>query len=109
MATAAEALRTVKASTILVTLGEQGVLCAWGPKPFRETAIGVKAVDTSGAGDAFIGALAAFVVRPIPLREVVRRAMGVAALTVTRPGTQSSYPRFREAMKFLRQRGLMNP
>ena len=64
-----------------------------------------KAVDTSGAGDAFIGALAVFRAREVQAFEAIRRAMAVAALTVTRPGTQSSYPTKREAETFLHRHG----
>jgi ribokinase len=52
----------------------------------------VEAVDSSGAGDAFIGALGVFLGEGVPLPEAVRRANGVAALSVTRLGTQTSFP-----------------
>ncbi len=52
----------------------------------------LQAVDASGAGDAFIGSLAVFLVESVPLLEAVRRANLAAALSVTRPGTQASFP-----------------
>jgi ribokinase len=61
----------------------------------------VGAVDTTGAGDAFIGALAVALAEGRPLAEAVRRANVLAALTVTRPGTQTSFPRREEAEAFL--------
>lgn len=98
-----------KGCNVIVTLGEEGVLAAFGPSVWRQQAIKVNAVDTSGAGDAFIGAFAVFLTRPLTIEQAIGRAMGVAALTVTRPGTQLSYPSLREATTFLRQHGLMNP
>lgn len=52
----------------------------------------VTVVDTTGAGDAFVGALAAHLSEGVGLEEAVRRANDVAAIAVTRPGAQESYP-----------------
>jgi ribokinase len=106
MEKAAQRLFDSTGARILVTLGEQGILSVGSGGTWRERAVAVEAVDTSGAGDAFIGALAVYRGQ-MPWPDAVRRAMGVAALTVTRPGTQSSYPTRRQAHVFLRQRGLL--
>ena len=60
-----------------------------------------KTETTSGAGDAFVGALAVFLGKKAALPEAVERAMLIATLTVTRSGTQSSYPTRKEAAAFL--------
>jgi ribokinase len=52
----------------------------------------VDAVDPTGAGDAFIGALAVFLGEGLDLAAAARRANVVAALSVTRIGTQTSFP-----------------
>ncbi|PVU81432.1 ribokinase (plasmid) [Cellulomonas sp. WB94] len=52
----------------------------------------VEVVDTTGAGDAFVGALAAHLSDGVDLEEAVRRANDVAAIAVTRRGAQESYP-----------------
>lgn len=52
----------------------------------------VVAVDTTGAGDAFTAALAVFVAEGLSVRDAARRASLVAAITVTRPGTQTAFP-----------------
>ena len=52
----------------------------------------VHAVDTTGAGDAFIGALAMFLAEGRVLLESVRWASAAAALSVTKLGAQSSFP-----------------
>ena len=52
----------------------------------------VQAVDTTGAGDAFIGALAVFLGEGQSLTQAVERANIVAGVSVTRRGTQASFP-----------------
>jgi ribokinase len=88
---AAEVLRQRGARAVLVTMGERGVVVVdegWEHIP----APPVHAVDSSGAGDAFIGSLAVFLLEGLSLRQAARQANRVAALSVTRPGTQSSFP-----------------
>jgi ribokinase len=53
----------------------------------------VTAVDTTGAGDAFIGSLAVFLAEGVAEKEAVARASLYAALSTTRVGTQKSLPR----------------
>ena len=52
-----------------------------------------KVVDTTGAGDAFVGSLAVFLARGAGLVEAAQRANQVAALSAQQPGAQSSFPR----------------
>jgi ribokinase len=78
--------------TVIVTLGERGALVAETTSAEHLPAPQVEASDSSGAGDAFIGALGVFLAEGTPLREAVRRANAVAALSMTRPGTQASFP-----------------
>jgi ribokinase len=92
--------------SVLVTLGGEGIMSVGGLPTWREAAMRVKAVDTTGAGDAFIGALAVYLGR-LPWMDAVKRAMAVAALTVTRNGTQSSYPTRKEAEAFLLKQGFL--
>ncbi|HZV06484.1 MAG TPA: ribokinase [Gemmataceae bacterium] len=92
---AAQILQQRGAGAVLVTLGERGVVVAdddWEHIP----ATPVRAVDASGAGDAFIGSLAVFLLEGLPLQEAARSANRVAAISVTRPGTQASFPTRRE-------------
>jgi ribokinase len=49
-------------------------------------------VDTTGAGDAFIGSFAVFLAAGLPEKEAVTRANLYAALSTTRVGTQKSFP-----------------
>ena len=52
----------------------------------------VQAVDTTGAGDAFVGSLAFFLADGRLLPDAVERANRIAAVSVQAPGTQSSFP-----------------
>jgi ribokinase len=70
-------------------------------------AAGVRAVDTSGAGDAFVGSLAVFLGRSMTLADAAARASLVAALSVTRMGTQAAFPSRLEVEGFLQQKGYL--
>jgi ribokinase len=78
--------------TVIVTLGERGALIADATTAEHLAAPRAEAVDSSGAGDAFIGALGVCLAEGAPLKGAVRRANAVAALSVTRLGTQTSFP-----------------
>jgi ribokinase len=51
----------------------------------------VNSIDSSGAGDAFIGSFAVFLAEGVPEKEAVRRANLYAALSTTGVGTQKSF------------------
>ena len=52
----------------------------------------VKALDTTGAGDAFVGSLAYFLASGQSLTEAIKRANRIAAVSVQSSGTQTSFP-----------------
>lgn len=78
---------------VIVTLGEQGVLAVEPQRVEHFLAPRVEAVDTTGAGDAFVGSFAVALAEGKLLREAIPFACAAAALSVTRVGTQSSFPR----------------
>jgi ribokinase len=78
--------------TVLVTMGERGVLIVTKDAYEQVPAVPVHAVDTTGAGDVFIGALAVFLAEERILLEAVRWASAAAALSVTKLGAQASFP-----------------
>jgi ribokinase len=89
---AAAALRARGARSVLVTLGERGVLvCGDGP-PRHVPGFRVAAVDTTAAGDGFNGALAVALTEGCPLQAAVRFANAAAAVACTRRGAQASLP-----------------
>ena len=89
---AAAQLRERGAGSVVVTLGEAGCLVSDDDGVEHLPGESVDAVDTTGAGDAFVGAMAAFLARGDGLRESARWANRVAALSVRGHGTQTSFP-----------------
>ncbi|XP_024865251.1 ribokinase isoform X2 [Kryptolebias marmoratus] len=81
---------------VVITLGPQGcvVLKAQEKTLTHVPANAVAAVDTTGAGDSFIGALAFYMANypMMPLEEMTRRANQVAGVSVQAVGTQTSFP-----------------
>jgi len=104
--TAARQLRQKGPGMVIVTLGARGAMIVNDRGAERLAAVPVTPVDTTGAGDAFIGSLAVFLAEGQPLAEAVRMANAVAALSVTRIGTQTSFPKRAEVEAFLRNRRL---
>ncbi len=90
--------------SVIVTLGSRGALSVAEGRSQHVAAYPVDAVDPTGAGDAFIGALALFLGEGRSLEEAVRRAAAAAALSVTKVGTQVSFPRRGELEEFLTTR-----
>lgn len=88
----AERLRQRGPRQVLVTLGAEGLVLAGPEGTLALPAPRVQAVDTTGAGDTVVGALAAALAAGRPLREALTRAQAAAALAVTRLGTQSAMP-----------------
>lgn len=90
------------AQTIIVTLGDKGCVLANrdGSKFFP--AHNVEVVDTTAAGDAFIGGFVSAMSTSNDLSKSVHYATAVAALTVTRFGAQSSLPNKDEVDTFLK-------
>ncbi|CAD6521093.1 Ribokinase [Paraburkholderia kirstenboschensis] len=92
-ATAAAVLRAAGARNVLVTLGPRGVQAALeGAAPALYDAPKVKAVDTTAAGDTFIGGFAAQLAQGASVDAAIRFAQHAAALSVTRAGAQPSIP-----------------
>ena len=83
----------------IVTLGAQGAILAAGGSLQHFPAPEVEAVDTTGAGDAFVGALAAKLARGTPLEEAVPYAVLAGAAAVTSEGAQGSLPTIEEVEK----------
>ncbi|PYX00787.1 MAG: ribokinase [Acidobacteria bacterium] len=76
---------------VIITLGENGSLLATREGMQHLPAFPVKCLDSTGAGDAFIGSFAVFLGEDLPEREAVRRANLYAGLSTTGVGTQKSF------------------
>lgn len=92
-ARSAELLRLCGPRTVLVTLGSDGVVAATAEGSFHRPATPVVAVDTTGAGDTFVGAFAAAQTQAMSLVDAIEFAQRAAAFSVTRRGAQASMPR----------------
>jgi ribokinase len=101
---AAQQIRGRGTATVIVTLGRRGALLVDQSGGELVPPVQVQAVDPSGAGDSFIGSLAVFLATGMTLRDALAKANLVAALSVTRPGTQAAFPRPEEVDNFLRNR-----
>jgi ribokinase len=88
----AGALRDRGARAVVLTLGDRGCLLVDDDGATALPGEPADAVDTTGAGDAFVGSLAHFLALGAPLRTAAERANRVAALSVQRRGTQTSFP-----------------
>jgi len=76
---------------VIITLGANGSLLASRDAIEHIPAFSVKSVDSTGAGDAFIGSFAVFLGEGLPEREAVRHANLYAGLSTTGVGTQKSF------------------
>jgi len=76
---------------VIITLGANGSLLAGHDTMEHIPAFQVKSIDSTGAGDAFIGSFAVFLGEGLPEREAVRRANLYAGLSTTGVGTQKSF------------------
>ena len=88
-----EALQGAGIASVVLTLGAEGSVVADASGIHRIPAAPVAAVDTTGAGDAFIGALAVGLARGESLPDAARFASRVGAFAATSVGAQPSYPR----------------
>ena len=79
-------------SEILITLGPKGAFYMSEKESFFMEAEKVKAVDTTGAGDCFLGTFAYFYASGETAFNAVKKAGHAAALSVCSQGAQSSYP-----------------
>ena len=93
-ARAAEALRGRGAATVIVTLGARGALVRTGGGTVHVPAVDAgPVVETTGAGDAFTGALAVGLAEGMDAVAATRFACAAAGISVTRPGTAAAMPR----------------
>ena len=77
---------------VIVTAGDDGAYLATAGTPSQHIVVPkVRAVDTTGAGDAFVGALAVGLREGQPMSEAATFAVYAAALSVTRPGTLDAF------------------
>jgi ribokinase len=89
---AGERLVALGCRTIIITLGAQGALLVRKGEVRLFPAFPVTAVDSTAAGDAFNGVLAAALLAGLTLEQAIVRANAAGALCVTKRGAQESLP-----------------
>ena len=89
---AAEKLLNLGIKKVIITLGEKGLLYTDGKEEIYLKASPVKAIDTTGAGDAFNGGLAFGLSKEKPIRECLELANKVAGVSTTKLGAGDAMP-----------------
>ena len=93
---AADKLINLGIKKVIVTLGEKGLFYSDGKEEIYLQATPVKAIDTTGAGDAFNGGLAFGLSKNKPIKECLELANKVAGLSTTKLGAGDSMPFLKE-------------
>jgi ribokinase len=96
VAAACEKLRGQGARAVVATLGARGAVVVTADGTTAIAAFKAKVVDTTGAGDCFVGALAARMAKGVTLVEAARYASAAAACSVERLGAAPSMPSARD-------------
>jgi ribokinase len=89
-------------ASVIVTLGEKGALIIGRSGKSYVPSYKVKAVDTTAAGDAFIGGMAFALTRRKSIKDAVKYGCACGALAATRFGAQPSLPAAEEVQQFIR-------
>lgn len=89
---------------VIITLGSEGAVCFANDEFIEQPAFSVTAVDTTAAGDTFVGYFGASIVSGKSLKEALEIAAAASALTVTKLGAQSSIPDISATKRFLKEK-----
>jgi ribokinase len=100
IAEAARSLIVQGVGTVIVTMGARGAMLATSTRIECIAPVGVKAVDATGAGDAFVGSFARYFAAGETLEAALAKAVRYAADSVTRRGTQKAYATEAEFIRF---------
>lgn len=100
---AAQDLRARDGQTVVVTLGAKGAVAARAEGSVHVAGEPVRPVDTTGAGDCFVGALASRLVAGDDIQAAIRFANRAAAISVTRPGAAPSMPTRDELLNYAQE------
>ena len=98
-------IKNLGIKNLVVTLGARGAMIITEREEKLIPAFKVKPIDTTGAGDAFNGALAVALSRGESLEAAVRYANAAGALSTLKVGAQEALPTSEEVEKFLRESG----
>lgn len=88
-------------TSFVLTLGSKGAFCWSGNEKIFQPCFPVTSVDTTAAGDTFLGYFAAGLAEGLPLPGIMERAAAAAAIAITRPGAAPSVPDKQEVTEFI--------
>ena len=100
---ARELRRRYGVGAVILTLGEQGSVYADGETAHVQAAFPVRAVDTTGAGDTYMGYFLAGCHEGFSIPQTMRYASRAAAIAVTRPGASPAIPARAEVLEALEE------
>ena len=86
---------------IVLTLGVEGSRCYTGGEVYTQAAFKANAVDTTAAGDTFLGYVVAGLVAGTPMQEILRTASAASSIAVSIMGAAGSIPKYEAVMKYL--------
>jgi ribokinase len=98
---AARSLQTRKDQVVCVTLGKRGIVALIEGRPHTDLGRAVKAVDSTGAGDCFVGAVAAMLANGNPIQSALGYGNIAASICVQRMGAAPSMPTVAEVSAVL--------
>ncbi len=101
---AAKALLNLGCKNVIITLGDKGVFFMNNNEEIFQESFKVKAVDTTAAGDSFIGGFAYSLANDFEYKKALEFSCAVGALTVTKIGAQPSLPTIEEVNSFILER-----
>jgi len=107
--TAADSLKRMGVETVILTLGARGALLASDEETRVFPTFEVTPIDTTAAGDAFMGGFAVALGEGLPLAEAVRWGNAAGALAATKMGAQPSLPVRADLERMLREGTLKRP
>lgn len=93
---AGEKLLALGVKNVIITLGKLGALAISNQETIYEKAKIVKAIDTTAAGDTFVGVMIAFLAKGYPMNEAMHYANIASSITIQRAGAQQAIPTFEE-------------
>ena len=93
-----ELVRLYPHTGVMLTMGKSGCIYRSRTQSFRSPACRVQAVDTTAAGDTFIGYFVRGILLGLPVPDILRLATAASALSVMRPGAADSVPEYDEVI-----------
>ncbi len=93
-------------NTLVITLGERGSICFNNGTQYQQTALSVDAIDTTAAGDTFVGSLASEIAKGVDLQRSLKYATVASALTCCKRGAQCSIPSYDEVCAYAKSKNI---